>query len=103
MPGQTRKKKGGNNLQKLENAIQQQEGGELDLENDNKVRKGGEMNDVEQNLNLDNKDMDGGELNELDEHNTNNTNNNKDFEGGQNVETVEVENNSQGFLNNGFP
>ena len=98
MPGQTRKKKGGNNLQKLENAIQQQEGGELDLENDNKVRKGGEMNDVEQNLNLDNKDMEGGELNELDEHNTNN----KDLDGGENVQMEVVENNSKGFLDNGF-
>ena len=97
MPRQTRKKKGGNNLAKLENAIEQQKD-DSDLQNNNKQMDGGEMKQVEQELNLDTKEMDGGELNELDEHNTNN----KDLDGGENVQMEVVENNSKGFLDNGF-
>mgnify|MGYP000039605285 CR=1 FL=1 len=58
MPRQTRKKKGGNNLAKLENAIQQQKD-DSDLQNNNKQMDGGVMKQVEQKLNLDTKDMNG--------------------------------------------
>jgi hypothetical protein len=97
MPRQTRKKKGGNNLAKLENAIQQQKN-DNDLENDNKQMDGGEMNQEEQELNLDTKEMGGGELNEVDHHNTNN----RQLDGGENLQMDGGENNSKGFLDNGF-
>ena len=103
MPRKTRNKKGGNNMAKLEKAMKQQQGGEMNVDND--------MTELKNGLNVDStsmqkRDMEGGEMQGLELGGVEKDNNNKELTGGENlnmtVNELENEHNSPGLLNSGF-